>query len=535
VIAHDVPFFGLARTLPPAMVADLVVVAHSTAGVHCPTEVGRVVWERRGLGRVAALGGRVAAISDHMRRHLVDDYDLPSAALIDLRIGLRPADWKRQPPADQALPGAARDGFWFAMGRAVPYKGFDDLLDALAILRDTGLDPVHLVLAAVTDSGGPTEYQRHLADRIAAEQLDVTLITRYADEIPDLLAHPALRAIVVPSRAEPFGRIPLEAYAAGATPVISTTAGGLPSKSSMATPGSPPHQATPPLLQAPFGVRSSRLRAIAQPCGRGEPSWRPGTTPVARPPTCLPNSALGPSRFGGIPRSDQRRGPSSRISLGQLAESRIEHAFVKCLNLSVTSSTMGNPHNLRTEGQSMTITQVRGYTDKNGRRVRSHPRRRPTAQAGAGAVGLAVLTVAVLYGLGGGAASTSSAVVIGIVDGDTIRVSDPGGANLGRVRLLGIDAPELGACHGMAAAQRLRRLLDKGSTVTLVTDPSQPERDRYGRLLRYVRLPSSQDAGEHMVAAGSARATSEPSMTNHRAYRNAERGAKRSAAGVWDC
>ena len=32
---------------------------------------------------------------------------------------------------------------------------------------------------------------------------------------------------LVPSRAEPFGRIPLEAYAAGASPVIATTAGGL--------------------------------------------------------------------------------------------------------------------------------------------------------------------------------------------------------------------------------------------------------------------------------------------------------------------
>ena len=42
-----------------------------------------------------------------------------------------------------------------------------------------------------------------------------------------LLDHPALAAVIVPSRAEPFGRIPLEAYAAGASPVIATTAGGL--------------------------------------------------------------------------------------------------------------------------------------------------------------------------------------------------------------------------------------------------------------------------------------------------------------------
>jgi glycosyltransferase involved in cell wall biosynthesis len=31
----------------------------------------------------------------------------------------------------------------------------------------------------------------------------------------------------MPSRAEPFGHIPLEAYTAGASPVIATTAGGL--------------------------------------------------------------------------------------------------------------------------------------------------------------------------------------------------------------------------------------------------------------------------------------------------------------------
>ncbi len=32
---------------------------------------------------------------------------------------------------------------------------------------------------------------------------------------------------MIPSRTEPFGRVPLEAYAAGAAPVVATTAGGL--------------------------------------------------------------------------------------------------------------------------------------------------------------------------------------------------------------------------------------------------------------------------------------------------------------------
>lgn len=228
LIAHDVPFYGLATTLTAELVNDLVLVAHSTAGIHCPDDRDRVAWETQGLHHTVELGGRIAAISDHMRNHLVRDYGLPDESLIDLPIGLSPADWARPIPADPALPPAAREGFWLAMGRAVPYKGADDLLDALHVLRDaTGTRPPHLVLAAVTDSGQLTDYQRQLADRVEAEHLDVTLITRFSPDLQNLLTHPALRGVVVPSRAEPFGRIPLEAYAAGAAPVIATTAGGL--------------------------------------------------------------------------------------------------------------------------------------------------------------------------------------------------------------------------------------------------------------------------------------------------------------------
>jgi glycosyltransferase involved in cell wall biosynthesis len=85
----------------------------------------------------------------------------------------------------------------------------------------------HTLLAAVTDDPQPSPYQRHLAARIATEQLDATLLTRFAPGLRSLLIHPALVAVVVPSRVEPFGRIPLEAFIAGAAPVVATTAGGL--------------------------------------------------------------------------------------------------------------------------------------------------------------------------------------------------------------------------------------------------------------------------------------------------------------------
>jgi glycosyltransferase involved in cell wall biosynthesis len=131
------------------------------------------------------------------------------------------------------------------MGRAQPYKGFDDLLDALGLLSRTDMRLPHLLLAAVTD-GPTTTHQYHLHRRMAALRLPATLWTRFDPGLPGLLHHPALRAVVVPSRVEPLGRVPLEAFAAGAAPVVATTAGGLAetvidgSTGYCATPGDPP-------------------------------------------------------------------------------------------------------------------------------------------------------------------------------------------------------------------------------------------------------------------------------------------------------
>jgi glycosyltransferase involved in cell wall biosynthesis len=79
----------------------------------------------------------------------------------------------------------------------------------------------------VSDGPPLTPYQRHLAGRITAAGLGVTLHTSFSPGFRSLLAHPGLAAVIIPSRAEPFGRIPLEAWAAGASPVVATTAGGL--------------------------------------------------------------------------------------------------------------------------------------------------------------------------------------------------------------------------------------------------------------------------------------------------------------------
>lgn len=82
----------------------------------------------------------------------------------------------------------------------------------------------------------------------------------------------------------------------------------------------------------------------------------------------------------------------------------------------------------------------------------------------------------------------SLALVIGVVDGDTIKVRYDSGETA-TVRLIGIDTPEMRPveCFGPQAKQAAREyMLHK--RVKLQADPTQSFEDRYGRKLRYVWL-----------------------------------------------
>ncbi|MDF2750125.1 MAG: nuc [Gaiellaceae bacterium] len=69
-----------------------------------------------------------------------------------------------------------------------------------------------------------------------------------------------------------------------------------------------------------------------------------------------------------------------------------------------------------------------------------------------------------------------------VTDGDTLRLTDGR-----RIRLVQVDAPEPRTeCWGEQATRALTELVPPGAAVELERDPRLDDRDRFGRLLRYV-------------------------------------------------
>jgi endonuclease YncB( thermonuclease family) len=95
--------------------------------------------------------------------------------------------------------------------------------------------------------------------------------------------------------------------------------------------------------------------------------------------------------------------------------------------------------------------------------------------------------------------TTTTAKVIRVVDGDTIVT------NRGTVRLVGIDTPERGKCGFGAATAKAKRLAPRGSTVRLTRPSGTDDKDRYGRILRYVSYKGG-DLGGAQIKAGMAKA-----------------------------
>lgn len=118
--------------------------------------------------------------------------------------------------------------------------------------------------------------------------------------------------------------------------------------------------------------------------------------------------------------------------------------------------------------------------------------------------------------------------VVHVNDGDTVLIQLPGARE--KVRFIGINTPDDSECLYDDATNELKRLIGSGP-ITITPDGS--DRDRYGRLLRYVDV-DGVDAGKWLLQQGLAIIFPiGDNVSRADIYASAEDDARVSKRGVW--
>jgi micrococcal nuclease len=133
-----------------------------------------------------------------------------------------------------------------------------------------------------------------------------------------------------------------------------------------------------------------------------------------------------------------------------------------------------------------------------------------------------------------------SFTVVKVVDGDTIDINIPD-ANYAttRIRLLGIDTPETekspkGAMYYGAEASKFTSKTALGQEVTVVMDKLSKPRDKYNRLLAFIRFADGRILNEELVSQGFAYADTRFAHSYYKEYIQLEETAKKEKKGLWN-
>lgn len=131
-----------------------------------------------------------------------------------------------------------------------------------------------------------------------------------------------------------------------------------------------------------------------------------------------------------------------------------------------------------------------------------------------------------------GSSTTTLFVVARVIDGDTFELETGE-----KVRYIGIDTPETVdpdkpvQCYGHEASAFDKQLIE-GKKVRLVADTT--DKDKYGRLLRYVYLEDGTFVNLQIIQEGYARVlTIPPNLAFHTLFIQAARAAEAAKKGLW--
>jgi micrococcal nuclease len=129
--------------------------------------------------------------------------------------------------------------------------------------------------------------------------------------------------------------------------------------------------------------------------------------------------------------------------------------------------------------------------------------------------------------------------VVRVVDGDTLHLDVADSTDEAtKVRLIGIDAPEMGSgprerMYYADEATTFAGRLVLGQRVTVYLDQRAGSRDRYERLLAYVQLPDGRFLNEELLSQGFAYADLRFKHGYYQKYQQLEASARAIKEGLW--
>ena len=134
--------------------------------------------------------------------------------------------------------------------------------------------------------------------------------------------------------------------------------------------------------------------------------------------------------------------------------------------------------------------------------------------------------------------NTQTYKVVRVIDGDTVDVNISGKTE--RIRVIGMDSPETidpkktVQCFGREAYNNARELLNN-KNIKLEDDPTQGDKDSFGRLLRYIFLDNDLNFSLYMISEGFAHEyTYQIPYKYQKEFKEAQRKAEKAGKGLWN-
>jgi glycosyltransferase involved in cell wall biosynthesis len=204
-------------SVPGALLARLARVPVVVSHEHGSALEGKRVRPFLDREVVARLSTVIVAVSEWDRRNLVARERIDPNLIRVLANGIAPAD----APSKHTLALARTAGTHLigAVGRLYPEKGYEYLIEAVALLRDSG----HAVRCVILGEGPQEAELRELIGRLGLDQ-HVQLLGR-RDDVEQIVGELDVAVLCSVREGSPLAM--LEYMAAGA-PIVATAVGGIP-------------------------------------------------------------------------------------------------------------------------------------------------------------------------------------------------------------------------------------------------------------------------------------------------------------------